>query len=1686
MSLEALCQLSSSAENIAAILNYLSASDGFETLNGLYALVSYEEDIKKPKPKKGSVEPPLEIPENDNVIKIRRLSLQILNLFTQAVAGYENEIRAKLSNSIVLMDSIIKRLQIMAKAFSDEKQVESSSDEFDWISSVIGNFFDWSEAFISSFLTKKGFEPLSTFISLQRLSLSCLKLVEKLSRVEMGLFCVSMDIKTFEAIVNCFNLSSGKFDELQAQSAVPEKGKAPKKDDKSKKGAPIVETPTISQGSDISSLIGICNYSSLILRYVFEKNLVFVDDGLVSSLIISCGNLLKNGLVIEALRSSVTTSINLDISLFVFNICGLMGSISCLNPTVRNICLSNGVIKVIIQTMAQSLSYVGLAADNISSASDLQIDVLNGFLTCAEKALIGIIVSPRIVPSEFKPRWLTCGKYVSDMECIENSFSTIMEMATNLQDSNLCKRALRIISFVLLSSVDPVEFCNKFKFDSAFTGKLANVLNQFMIEVQEVSEDSEAPVSVLKPPSTKKAIFFGLLIMEVLIDISSDIVNAFITKERVGVMRDIIYLAGPYAANRSSIEWKLNLFNTFNYDWTLKLLPNASNDSILFRPVLVRVLDLICRSSLKYRPASASTPFDPLVPPAVNFSPTHDAAITVAKICGDAVCSVILADVHYKICCGSIFPAMVSQRCVMRSLMSCCLSFMCGISNCDALGSYALLESLSESFISSKQQSSKKSAMFWLLDIFDDIKFSSILKDKGIDPIDRESYSWSRALFFDELFAQFSGPVNVVSLNGSFSFWPYAVMLSALIGILSDYRLDSSCTSFCLESLSRFLRIPDFTDAAQPVICDQLCAIFISMGGLQVLTGQCGRFGTISISDKVVGKELLSYLINRAITREQFWTDALDKKLKALPIDPKTGKPVLPKKDGKDSKADKKKDPKAVPPIIEEVVYYFDPSSEYPDPNHGPTKSFWITLLNQQCYDVHLFCEYSTCLISAIQSELFDIALSLIDNGVDVNLDDNYGRVPLMYGLIVGDERIIKRLITAHADLNVIDYEGNPLVKYSFFSLQLSDIEKYMKCHFAKSPLFGVTVSMDTGKICCHYAKLIRVPISIPLLGRNPFFRYLCEAKVDLKVSDVDGQFPVHYCVGLCQAKVQFGGYLLNLKFGGYELSTDICYSSFKLMESLDYAIDSCNKACLTPLHVAAARGDIVLVNYLLSRGANGNITDGLSLLPLHYCVGACPPNAIELFDILCKFSSDRPLDQGVYVDERTGKPSTTKYGYDLHNYVGKTIREELNPSILGRKRLSLQEILCLRCHEGMSIIDLCMVSNVFGLVGIVDYVQGGKMERINLIMHIMKVCDPFLEMLLNGKDDYGMNTLHAASLLLQHRSPQIELSEKERRSKRVKKYPSEELHMMDVIFSRSKLDVNDICERFLETQVENRGLPTKWTPLHGCILNDNFDFAQLLFSYDPDLQSQQYIHYLARFPCSDELNEIFVQAAVKSPRADHILNSEGLFGLPLNLAVRHRNFGLLALLLQCSQVDVNRLDMLSSQTAFEECCRLEDLECLEVFAPYLDRLRLTSVDSNNRRGFFNVIQRRSKNILEFFIKYCLNDVVIPGILDHGEHGEDSLLLQLEAENLALCESIFGIGPNNIEYMDREGKLLPSEEKPKFTNASEELKWKLEDNCDVLHLLLPLVKELDFVSCSYHLHSCFYDGLTFNDIISKE
>lgn len=234
-----------------------------------------------------------------------------------------------------------------------------------------------------------------------------------------------------------------------------------------------------------------------------------------------------------------------------------------------------------------------------------------------------------------------------------------------------------------------------------------------------------------------------------------------------------------------------------------------------------------------------------------------------------------------------------------------------------------------------------------------------------------------------------------------------------------------------------------------------------------------------------------------------------------------------------------------------------------------------VTLIEHNAYIDARDHNGQTPLHYAIQSGNTEVAKYLIDNGANLNIQDNYYqktntqyvyyKSPLHYAVESGDTEIAKYLVDHGANPNIQDaYSSTPL-QSAIYSGNTEVVEYLLdhnadpnsKGHYSTSPLLAAVK-----------------------LGHTEIVKNLVEHGADLNVKNASAQTLLHYAIELEHTEI--AKYLID---HNVDINTrDI--SSGK-----------------SPLHFAMSMKNIEAANYLIEHGADVNAKDSYGLAPLHLAV---------------------------------------------------------------------------------------------------------------------------------------------------------------------------------------------------------------------------------------------------------------------------------------------------------------------------------------------------------------------------------------------------------------------------------------------------------------------------------------------------
>jgi len=130
-------------------------------------------------------------------------------------------------------------------------------------------------------------------------------------------------------------------------------------------------------------------------------------------------------------------------------------------------------------------------------------------------------------------------------------------------------------------------------------------------------------------------------------------------------------------------------------------------------------------------------------------------------------------------------------------------------------------------------------------------------------------------------------------------------------------------------------------------------------------------------------------------------------------------------------------------------------------------------------YDINAKDENGiTILFHAIQFSNFDIIKSIIENGADFNIKNNYNISPLMVAASIGDEQTIEYLVSRNANIDFKDYKGQTALNYSRNNKNNETNNFYLMNSFEITCIFLAYMIIADGNIDDYEVELLKEFIS--------------------------------------------------------------------------------------------------------------------------------------------------------------------------------------------------------------------------------------------------------------------------------------------------------------------------------------------------------------------------------------------------------------------------------------------------------------------------------------------------------------------------------------------------------------------------------------------------------------------------------
>jgi ankyrin repeat protein len=590
------------------------------------------------------------------------------------------------------------------------------------------------------------------------------------------------------------------------------------------------------------------------------------------------------------------------------------------------------------------------------------------------------------------------------------------------------------------------------------------------------------------------------------------------------------------------------------------------------------------------------------------------------------------------------------------------------------------------------------------------------------------------------------------------------------------------------------------------------------LGGAVTLAGISGKFGTLKNESCV--HELMLYLYSRGAVREAFWDEFAKNK------PPEDTAPA-----GKGSKAAppskvKGKDIQEAPT----VAYPSLPDLTHPDPNHGPSRSFWANLLSQCADDSYSYASNAPPIAVCLLGLLQEPANMLVKCGVDVNIVDSFGISPLMYALLFSFRDLSISLLQQGADIDAIDQAGNPVVKYAVLSIL--DLTKIPSVH-----CFNIEDQVSN------------------IFGRANVLDVILQHGVDLRVCDAEGNYPLHIAASFGSIDMRIGGYFISVRSEAYISSSSL--SPILVFEQLCNAgaeVNTCSKNGLIPLHICSHYSDIESMQFLFTKGSTVNTADTYGFLPLHYCFTGGHSRALEGAIMLLELGVGRPIKYALFDDKRTGKSKDVKVSADIECSLEEIYSDALIPTSIEFRRTTEKDLLLLKTFEGTNLMQLTLSGHtlVYDNLSFVN-VASDTSIRSQLVKFLLEKISPDAVDFFCNTDNFGTTLLHAMSLFFVGETPVEAVCPKRRVNPIV--YGNLELHLLDYIYNTVLFDTNVSCSRLIQDYSAREVFPETWYPVMGSLFSKNYSLCQSFITRGADLKLFDAIGFSTKFIVNDSFS---------------------------------------------------------------------------------------------------------------------------------------------------------------------------------------------------------------------------------------
>ena len=424
-------------------------------------------------------------------------------------------------------------------------------------------------------------------------------------------------------------------------------------------------------------------------------------------------------------------------------------------------------------------------------------------------------------------------------------------------------------------------------------------------------------------------------------------------------------------------------------------------------------------------------------------------------------------------------------------------------------------------------------------------------------------------------------------------------------------------------------------------------------------------------------------------------------------------------------------------------------------------------------------------------------------------------------------------LLSNQADVNAFDKNKNHVIKYSLLSLSNETLQKIPECHnFEENP------------------KIIN------LFGGSHIFEKLLAAGVDLRVTDAEGNYPLHITCSFGDLKLFIGGYSISVRGSAYRSSVDDNSPNNILIKLIEAgaSVNDCNSKGIIPLHIAAGFGDIESIKSLILSGSNINILDNFGFLPIHYAVACAHETSLKATLYLLETGIGKALVTAVFKDERSGKDNLQKFHLDLQSNLADIFSEALSPNVINLKRMNRIEILTFKTNENINILQLALSTHHLNYENLdLFIIKNDFSVRNEIVEFLLNNISPNNIEFYQNQDCLGTSLLHSLTLFYLGDIPSKDLKPNHRLNP--VRYANSQVQLLEYIF-RNDHDmpsyINCKSNRALLFRLSDTYSDLSeelgWYPLIGAILSKNNFLITYLINKGADPEKSDAFNFTTKY----------------------------------------------------------------------------------------------------------------------------------------------------------------------------------------------------------------------------------------------